>query len=862
MDAMERALELGHRNREVLKLARHHCSKLEFRQNMGRGEAEESSGLPINAREVFCEVGGRGATGSDLWWIAGDYVQGHCLGCASRQPTGNLDNLLTEVQAADARAADRDEARRIAAEKEAAASERRRAVRAAVLAAADTGTVQLRADLDLVDSARREDQDVASGAFQRLDADAQRAPELFRPELVEQLFSLVRDQRVDRLLRPLRYLVRAGATPVAGVLALALQTLEDRPSGDAAACLAEFSSALPQHALSRSSVDSCVRLIAGPVYTRVGHRETPRNADPAGFLAAADADLPLVLDYVTTLLKAAAPGPSRLLLPPGSAQRTFGEPARNADDADVKRHQGAVAARFLFAARRCGWSELGRVLLHALAQPDHDRFDPIASREVKAAIAEALLSEFDLVFAGMSREAPDSPEHAERLVDCLRHVDRLLDPDDRFVHREFEPEHARGLAVALCQAAVDLLDERWGASSGYHVADLIETLAQHFPDAMSAHADSLLGHLLLAGAPVEPVRTPLLAPPDPLQALEDMHLAVARGSAERDIRHAIAHCAAVQPVSVADAVLSADAVQTDPPRTADQAQDNRVREVRRQCLLLLCEIAEKHGAQPGVLPRVLPLLYRRLLGEDNSLRATAIKGWASLARRHPLPSSLADCGPILLGDRFLIVQSALVEHGASILHERDMSLLVARATKLAVDYAADPQWTEMATSALYLVFARRDLWAEDERPAVERWILRVARSLPNLEAHRIADLSGWGEQAARSAEMAHLRLAFVDDPQINDRFNDHQDNAYVRLCEVGQGGRALDFDDVCRIASGFLPDRPWDAALLVEALQCFGRWQEAHDLARHLHESMPTAPAYREYRNLLSDVLGHAAHRP
>lgn len=859
MDAFDHALELGHRNRAVMDLARHHCRKLEFRANMGHGLAEEASGLPIDMREVFCEIGGRGSTSADLGWVAREYVAEHCRGCPERQPTGQFPNLLTEVDAAEVEAARQAEARRALELKSVAMAGQRRNARAALLAAADEGTVQLCADLDVVDSPQREDREASTEAFRRVDAATLRAPELFGPDLVGQLFALVRDQHVDRLLRPLRYLARAGVTPVTGVVVLALEVLEARASADAAACIAEFSNDLPADAITRGVVDSCILLIAGPVLSPIGHRETPRDADPAGFLAVADANLSLVQDHIAALLTAAAPEPSQLLVPPGSAQHGTGERARLIAQAEAKRHQGAVAARVLFATRYCGWKELGRPLLHSLAQPDHDDFDPITSHEAKAAVAEALVNEFDTVFADLGHEVPDSAKHAERLVGCLTHVERLLDPDDRFLHRVFEPAHAHQLAADLSHAAVSLLDERWGASSLFHIAHLIHELAQHDPDAMSARADALLGLLLLdEPADVQPDST-LVVPYDPLRWLEELERPMMRAAVERELRHAIACCAAVNPLRILDAVLSADAVQIDPKPAADAATVERVRTVRLNCLKLLCDVGTDHGAQTGVLARVLPLLYQRLLGQDILLRAQAIRGWASIASRHVLPSSLADCGPVLLEDHHMIVIAAIIENGSRILHERDLPALVDLASGFADAYAADSRWNAEAATALRVVYAHTDHYSEAAQPTVERWILKTAQRLPRYEAHRIADLPGWSHQAATSTEMARLRLAFVADPQINDQFNDREDRVYVRLSETGEGGRSLDYEQVRQVAASFLPDRPWDAALMVEAMQCLGRWSEAHDLARQLHASMPHTPGYDGYRQLLSDVLNHAA---
>lgn len=93
----ERALETGHRNRGIIELAHHHCTRMQFRYSGGHGLAEAETGLPIDMREIYCEVGGHGSMASNLELIAGNYVREHCRDCPSRAPTGRMPNLLTVV---------------------------------------------------------------------------------------------------------------------------------------------------------------------------------------------------------------------------------------------------------------------------------------------------------------------------------------------------------------------------------------------------------------------------------------------------------------------------------------------------------------------------------------------------------------------------------------------------------------------------------------------------------------------------------------------------------------------------------------------------------------------------------------------
>ncbi|MFI1035223.1 hypothetical protein [Streptomyces sp. NPDC020951] len=862
---VERTLETGHRNREIVELARHHCTRLQFRPSGGRGAAEAATGLPTDMREIYCEVGGHGGMAHNLQFIATDYVREHCRACPSRAATGRMPNLLTVADAADAAAEQQRREHEAAQEEEARRARWRRDARTALLAASDAGTHQLREDLNIIDAPRGADQALVSAAHRRLALVARRAPELFSGELIGQFFALVRDQGEDKLLAPLRFLARAGKTPADQVAALACEVLTLRPSSEAAACLVDFPRSYRPDQLTREVIMSCVRLVAGPVHTRTGRRESPAAADPAGVIAAADANLPSVLDLVTDLLTTPAPDRPALLLPPGSAQRSTGQAARSVRDAEARRHQGGVTARLLLAGRRCAWKDVAGPLLEALAQPDADHFDLLPSYEVGAAVTEALLGEFDAVFTDLARITPRSAKHAEQLVRCLDHCRRLLSRDDRFLPREVPQAVEEAVAPRLCQAAVDLLDGRWGSESRFEVASLVDDLAEQFPQAMAVHADALLGHILLLHAP--PASPSLLVHPSPTgvpPALERLSRDQTVQATRRAVRSALARSAARQPLRVLEAVLAADAAAGQPAPVGEH-EARRVRWIRRDCLDLACQIASRYGDQPGVVARVLPLLYRRLLGEDALLRMAAVKGWASLAGKHPLPSSLADCGPVLLQDSYLVVIQAMLSHGRQLLHHKHLRTLIHLAVQVVTAYRDDEDQHDLVVSALDVIYAERTRWDADQVPQLERWILAQAAALPARDGERLADRSGWSSTAAHSDEMAVLRMAVLHDPHLNDPFNNHDDLPYVRLMDTAGGGMRLPFGRFQALTS---PDWLWSAVLLVEALQRFGRWPEAHTLARHIHDQLPPVPAYDGHRGLLQPVLDHTgaqadpSHRP
>lgn len=185
--AFEDAFALGRQNHETIELARRHCLNMEFPQFGGRGMAEEVSGLPINMRRVRCPFGRpSGSAGMRLERLAVEFYESNCVGCQHRRPTGQLPNLASLVEerkraaAAAAAAAEQESARRHA-------DWRTRVDRRQALAAgAGPAMVSALSDVGLVDGdpLAERDEDMADAALRRLEALAERAPEVFTAEVV------------------------------------------------------------------------------------------------------------------------------------------------------------------------------------------------------------------------------------------------------------------------------------------------------------------------------------------------------------------------------------------------------------------------------------------------------------------------------------------------------------------------------------------------------------------------------------------------------------------------------------------------------------------------------------------------------
>ena len=151
-----------------------------------------------------------GFAGSDLQFVAIDFHDRNCIGCAHRKPVGfpNLSSLIH----------DRDAAREATAAEEA----RRDAAAAAALQARDAKRQTIRADLappgaNVIDQIEELDHDRDDANADRLVETAKLAPEVFTPSLVEYAFDLEEageswfDSAGLRLLKALNVAKRSAA---------------------------------------------------------------------------------------------------------------------------------------------------------------------------------------------------------------------------------------------------------------------------------------------------------------------------------------------------------------------------------------------------------------------------------------------------------------------------------------------------------------------------------------------------------------------------------------------------------------------------------------------------------------------------
>jgi hypothetical protein len=182
---VQRAITIGEANKRVLELLENWCAHITVEKEGWGGLVEQMSSLPIGPRSLTCpHASATGFSGMDLKFIALDFYDRNCVGCAHRKPVRlpNLSELIRE----------RDQAAAAAA----AESARRDAAEAAALRVRDAKRQVLRAELDppsadLIDQIQELDHQRRGTAADHLVETAKLAPDVSTPPLVEYLFGLI-----------------------------------------------------------------------------------------------------------------------------------------------------------------------------------------------------------------------------------------------------------------------------------------------------------------------------------------------------------------------------------------------------------------------------------------------------------------------------------------------------------------------------------------------------------------------------------------------------------------------------------------------------------------------------------------------
>ena len=849
---IESSTELGRANQVVLELARRHCLNMEFTESGGRGLVEQMTGLPINARRVSCPYAlGRGSA-MDLEWVATDFYNENCVGCEFRRPTGevpNLASMLEQKQAAsEGASAEAQERLELERAKWAARDETRRSLTSAT----DPAMSSALDDIRLLDgepgrSIGEEDRD---GAKRRLVALAERAPRTFTEPVIDHALMLVNDVNVVDLLRPLRVLARTRESLSRRVLLASLSVLRRGANEDAGACVVEFVAQLRERDLDSDSLVSLVLLAAAP-RDRFPWAGPGRTNDPAGLRAAADVAPLQVRSALTDLIPQPEQAPKLHIPGRDSGRLRSAEPAGDYLRVSASNAVGVLASTHA----EISIDLIDRLILSmAVDSDDFHEDQPIH------AASRSLATMLVLGVGDVPAKLNDAGERAgaiqrERLFDVFRVAARLIDPLDRWREPgdpQVNEESRRAMFDKIADVCLVRVGGDWGTDIAFRAADVLSDLARSEPKWVGAHLDGLLGGFLSVLDQLEPAATPSLevvdeTPPE-VRAMTEVSRRTRLGSTARELLDAVESVSNVDPQLVCQRLIAL----IDVERATDQGPEIRWRVLRR-----LGSIGRQHGGSPEVLSEILPVLHGYLVDNEPGLRAAALDAWVEIARKHTVPSSLADLLPVLLEDKHVVVIASVLKaaYGLQWTSE-DLNLLLPYTFYLCA--VADPdESTEVLKRTMTAV---RTLTRNNDDLRLKGEMLRLSRA-QDLGVFDLEDaLRGeWLPEVHRSPEMTALRLQLARDPRINDRINQGDDDELCALLDSGAGLITIPLPDLIEAAVELGPESVLAAAEFAEVLWRAGRLGEAVLLMQGVLEEIPDEPAFGSHRALSQLIEASAA---
>jgi hypothetical protein len=848
----EDAVATGRRNAVTIEMARRHCLNMRFVEFGGQGLAEAQTGLPINMRRVECPVAHGGAS-SNLEWIATDFFRDHCVGCGSRRPTGEVPNLATVVEERDAEAA------RAAAEQELETlrlhtqwverAERRRGL----VAVSDPAMAGALADIAVLDTepGMDRDQEACAKALARLIALAQQAPAMFTRDVVDLAGSLAEYHGVTVLFTPLRHLARVRVEFTRTVLDAALAVLRQRVAVEAGRCVADMPDGLAGEDFDADIVRSLVYL-AEPVSDRFMGRHRDGVGDASGLRAAAAKAPGLVVKVVREMLPSPKP-PVSLVVPAGSRQTA------GVAGGDAGRGAASAAVRAL-AHTHPGVAEqlIAPLVLNLGVDADgaHDR-EPLG--HAQAALASCVLWGVgdvpgQLEAAGRSAGS----ELRSRLFGVFQQTQRLIDPRDPWpVPGDPRPgnEQRRTIFTLLMSVCLARAGGDWGDECRFDAANMVESLAGIEPAWAAGDLTGVLGTVVTviekesgqASTTAGSVLTSTDSTLPQLLAMEQMGRQHTIATTVRDLLKAVETIAGTDPAGVCEAITDVITAERDAERGPD---------VVRKLLPVLGGIGRRHGDQPGLLLRILPVLHTYILDADVLLRSAALQAWSEIGQDHPLPSSIADLLPALLTDLHAGVVHAVMDAARRLeWSDEDRVELLTHAVKVCQVLDAR-QHTATVKKAIEAAWKLSD-GNERLRAFVEPLILDNAGGLDSYDLRDVLERD-WLPATRTSTPMAALRLRQARDPYINDRFNVGDDAQLRALLECGPALAGLPVEDLTAAAVELGPYRVLGAAEFTEVAWRGARPDDARTILQAFTARIPNEPGYALHHSLLA-VLTAAA---
>jgi hypothetical protein len=652
------------------------------------------------------------------------------------------------------------------------------------------------------------------------------------------------------LLGPLRHLARHRGDVAKRVLGAALASLDGGPVVEAGRCIADQIGMGDVSGISAAAVRSLIMLAGAPEdQPPISRYRDATVRDASGLRAVADA----VPEVVTQALREMLPPPARrsvLAVPPGT-----GMPPGHPEVSDLDRISAANAAQGLARTHPDIACAVAGALVLNLGVDSSDPYDrqPVAS--VQHALAAMLAMQVGDIGERIERAGRNAGgELRDRLFGVLQAAARLLDPDDRW-RKPGDPlpddYPRRAIFDQLTAASLARATGDWGDRTRFVACELVSDLTRIDPHWALGHVSGFLGAFLtvIEALDITPA-TPLIVaggPPPHERAAESSIRQTSIDSAARHLLNAVASGATARPLTVLRAVNDL---------ITDERDTDRGPQAVRRLLPVLGRIGRRHGAAPGVLAEILPVLHTYMVDREPGLRSAALRAWAAIGLDHDLPSSVADLLPALLADRKVIVARAVLAAVGSLdWSDADRDRLFAFAYSICLTADADRHGPLLKDS-----MAALDVLAEgsERLQAIgEALILRRAADLDRYDLRDVLERD-WSSTAAHSAEMAVLRLRQARDPEINDRINYRGDKHLCALLDCGPGLAVLPADDLISAAAELAPGSLIGCAEYAEVAWRAGRPGDAAAVMRAIAQVIPAQPAYDSHR-AITQLLADAA---
>jgi hypothetical protein len=844
-----RYIALGQRNAEVIDLFQRFCGNIRVEVSGGTGMLEMATGLPIGHRAFRCaHASGNIVSGMMLGDLAVDFYEQHCRTCAFRARSGLLGDTIATV--ADARRADQ-QARADRENAEAAERQRQRDERAGRRSRRGAGEqYQSVTQLKYVDKL-----DAPGGSPEAADVEwlvrtASLAPEVISDAAAAELVELAGDPRVpwgsrEAAQAVLVPLTTAGRTPATATAPVALANLAEGPGHQAGRLLVAAAGAVEAASVTGKVARSAAELAGAtsdPV-ARLMSRFTREAvvADPAPLLLCTARNLEAVLQAVELMLATDAPAASPATVLVGPDGQPLRPPAGGVpgipDEADRSRSIAAAACLPLIGATPAAVPRLVEALARSLELPDHDISAPV-SNVISRTLGLALLDQYDTA-------APAFLESAHRISADARK--ELFGAVSSALHADLGPGEPDA-RPRIVQLAVDRLQGDWGEPAATKAAVTLRDQARFHPERLAGHASALVGALVVEITRPVPPPAVLTAPPDALARIEELGRRQGRQTRISSLQSAVGYLVQAGADDAVTAVFSL-------LDTEDDGSEDAV-VVRAAATRLLGDI----GSRPVHLPAVVPRLYTGLLHTEPRIRQAAIRSWEDLAGRpQPLPSTLLDLLPALLTDGSAVLTALRLVRRLDVPLERRAGLLpLVMGAAYAAHGAAlsDPESAIEACTGALLSLAHGLPGQEPEAPALVALVVA-----DRLSAYGQQDLllSWWPPRVANSGLFAQRALSVLAAPEFADPFRDRDYRVQAALlgCPYGTGLQPL--DRFLAVTDVHLPDRPWPALEMIEALQRAARWDDAAQVAGHIAASIPQDREHQARLDLAAVIAEIAA---